>query len=270
MAAMQKIKQARNRIWHKWHIAFWIIPILLVVAGLKFLANRNGYEVLELNALFTSLVAGTVFLIGFLISGVLTDYKESEKLPSELTATLKNLYDDTDTIFRSKGSAVAARFMDYQKIFSAQLIDWFYKKEKTSEMLRRISGMNQYFAELDKEGIQPNYIIKMKNEQNNIRKIMLRVDTIRDTGFVGSAYAIVEAMGMLISVGLIIIHIEPFYVSLFLTLLANFLIYYMFFLIKDLDNPFEYAVKGEQGNEISLKPLYDLVAEFRTVPDQKA
>ena len=46
---------------------------------------------MELNALFTSLVAGTIFLIGFLISGVLSDYKESEKLPSELSASIKTL-----------------------------------------------------------------------------------------------------------------------------------------------------------------------------------
>ncbi len=258
MAARQRINSARKRIWHKWYIAFRIIPAIIIVGVLKYFANLYGYEVLELNALFTSLVAGTIFLIGFLISGVLTDYKESEKLPSELAATLKNLYDDTYTIFKSKNSTTAARFLEYQQTFSGLVIDWFYKKEKTSSILSRIGGMNEFFAELDKEGIQPNYIIKMKNEQNNIRKILLRVDTIRDTGFVGSAYAIVEAMGILIAIGLVIIKIEPFYAALFLTLLVNFLIGYMFFLIKDLDNPFEYSIKGEHGNEVSLKPVRDL------------
>ena len=123
--------------------------------------------------------------------------------------------------------------------------------------------MNDFFAELDKEGIQPNYIIKMKNEQNNIRKIILRVDTIRDTAFVGSAYAIVEAMGFVIAIGLIIINIEPFYASLFFTLLVTFLISYMFLLIKDLDNPFDYSSKGESGTEISLKPIHDLNTEMK-------
>jgi hypothetical protein len=31
----------------------------------------------------------------------------------------------------------------------------------------------------------------------------------------------------------------------------------MVFLIKDLDNPFDYSEKGESGTEISLKPLHD-------------
>ena len=118
--------------------------------------------------------------------------------------------------------------------------------------------MNDFFIELDKEGVQANYIIKLKNEQNNIRKMILRIDTIRDTEFVGSAYAIVEAMGFLVAVGLILIKIEPFYASLFITLLVTFLISYMFLLIKDLDNPFEYSSHGESGTEISLKPLHDL------------
>ena len=118
--------------------------------------------------------------------------------------------------------------------------------------------MNDFFVEMEQEGIQANYIIKMKNEQVNIRKIILRIDTIRDTEFVGSAYTIVETMGFLIAVGLVIIKIEPFYASLFFTMVVTFLISYMFYLIKDLDNPFDYSSNGESGTEISLKPVYDM------------
>jgi hypothetical protein len=32
----------------------------------------------------------------------------------------------------------------------------------------------------------------------------------------------------------------------------------MLLLIKDIDDPFDYAVNGEGGTEISLKPLNDL------------
>ncbi|MFA5322952.1 MAG: hypothetical protein WC373_09790 [Smithella sp.] len=124
-------------------------------------------------------------------------------------------------------------------------------------MLDKISAMNDFFVALDKEGIQAAYIVKMKNEQNNIRKMILRIDTVRDTDFIGSAYAIVAAMGFLTAIGLIIMKIEPFYASLFFTLLVTFLIVYMVFLIRDLYNPFDYGVNGESGTEISLKPLRD-------------
>ena len=257
------IKSTIN-IWHKWSLAFKIMPLIILIAILKFLSHKFGFEIMELNALFTSLVAGTIFLIGFLISGVLSDYKESEKLPSELSASIKTLFDDAYTIFKGKNSATAYKFIEFQKSFTNSLMDWFYKKERTRIILSKISMMNDFLIELDKEGVQANYIIKLKNEQNSIRKMILRIDTIRDTEFIGSAYAIVEAMGFLTGLGLIIIKIEPFYASLFITLLVTFLISYMFLLIKDLDNPFDYTVNGESGTEISLKPIRDLVAEFNS------
>jgi hypothetical protein len=247
-----------KKIWLKWSIALKLIPLIILVTVLKLLSHKYGFEIMELNALFTSLVAGTIFLIGFLISGVLTDYKESEKLPGELAASLKTLFDDTYTIYKVKNNDSALEFIEFQKALALSIEDWLYKKEKCRSILAKISMMNDFFVEFDKEGIQANYIIKMKNEQVNIRKMVLRIDTIRDTDFVGSAYAIVEAMGFLTVLGLIMIKIEPFYASLFVTLLVTFLISYMFFLIKDLDNPFDYSVKGESGSEVSLKPIHDL------------
>ncbi len=250
--------KSKRSIWKKWSIAFRVAPIVALVIFLKFLSHRYGYEVMELNALFTSLVAGTIFLIGFLISGVLSDYKESEKLPNELAASLKTLFDDAYTIIKTKNSSTAKQFIDFQISFQSILIQWFYKKERTKLLLSKISEMNEFFVELDKEGVQAAYIIRMKNEQNNIRKLALRIDTIRDTNFIGSAYAIVEAMGFLTAIGLILIKIEPFYASVFLSSLITFLITYMVFLIKDLDNPFDYDQNGESGTEISLKPIHDL------------
>jgi hypothetical protein len=263
MNTHEVISKTTKKFWLKWSIAVKIMPLVLLVAVLKYFSHRLGFEVMELNALFTSLIAGTIFLIGFLISGVLSDYKESEKIPSEFSSSLKTLMDDTYTIYKSKDSENARKFIEYQKSLFDSLMLWFYKKERTKVFLEKVSGMNDFFIELDKEGIQPAYIIKMKNEQVNIRKFVMRIDTIRDTNFIGSAYAIVEAMGFLTALGLIIMRIEPFYAALFLTLLVTFLISYMFFLIKDLDNPFDYASKGESGTEVSLKPLHDLEAVLK-------
>jgi len=264
MKKHEKIKKSTNKIWQKWSIAFKIIPLVILVAILKFVAHKLNYDVMELNALFTSLVAGTIFLIGFLISGVLSDYKESEKIPGELTASMKTLLDDTYTIYKSKNSGNASQFIEFQKSFIHSLMDWFYHKESTKSILKKVSMMNDFFIEFDREGVQANYIIKLKNEQNSLRKLILRIDTIRETDFVGPAYAIVEAMGFLVAVGLITIKIEPFYASLFFTLLVTFLISYMFLLIKDLDNPFDYSVNSEGGTEISLKPLHDFETAFST------
>jgi hypothetical protein len=262
MKSQTKMNQYSKKIWQKWSIAFKIMPLVIATAILKFIAHKFGFEIMELNALFTSLVAGTIFLIGFLISGVLSDYKESEKLPSEIAASVKTIMDDAYTIYKIKNSDTAFELMKFQKSFVSSLMNWFYKKEKTASILKKISSLNDFFIKLDNESVQANYIIKLKNEQNSLRKMILRIDTIRDTDFIGPAYAIVEAMGFLTAFGLIIIKIEPFYVSVFLTLLVTFLIFYMFLLIRDIDNPFDYSINGESGTEVSLKPIHDLQSEI--------
>lgn len=48
---------------------------------LKLLAHQYRLEFISLNPLFTGIVTANIFLLGFLIAGVLADYKESEKLP---------------------------------------------------------------------------------------------------------------------------------------------------------------------------------------------
>jgi len=128
MKPQETFNKSSRKIWHKWSIAVRVMPLVILIAVLKFLSHKFGFEIMELNALFTSLVAGTIFLIGFLISGVLSDYKESEELPSELAAIIKTLPDDTYTIYKSKNSKTVLYFTEFQKSILASLMDWFYKK----------------------------------------------------------------------------------------------------------------------------------------------
>jgi hypothetical protein len=53
--------------------------LLLAIVAVKILVHRMGWEVLDPNLLCPALVASEVFLLGFLLNGVLMDYKESEK-----------------------------------------------------------------------------------------------------------------------------------------------------------------------------------------------
>jgi len=162
-----KSRQAKRKdlklYYQKWSIALKVIPILILITLMKFMAHKFGWEIMELNALFTSLVAGTIFLIGFLISGVLSDYKESEKLPSELSASLTTLLDDTYTILKSKNSDTALQFIEFQKSFINSLTDWFYKKERTQTLLKKIGQMNDFFVLFENSGVQANYVFKYRN-----------------------------------------------------------------------------------------------------------
>jgi hypothetical protein len=247
----------KSQLWKKWHIFIKIIPFLVGILIIKLIIHKCGFEVISLNALFTSIVAATTFLIGFLITGVISDYKESEKIPSEMASSLETLYDEAQIIIINKKSKEAEDFIIYHDSFMDSLNNWFYKKEKTKVLLEKLSMMNQFFAKFESLA-QATFINRMKQEQSNIRKSIIRIHTIRETSFVQSAYAIVEALTVFLIIGLILLKLEPFYEAMFFVTIVSFLVLYMVFLIRDLDNPFDYAEFGECGNEVSLKPLHDL------------
>ena len=247
-----------KQIQKKWWLAIKILPLVVLVVIVKYVIHTLGGEVIGLNALFTSVVAGTIFLLGFLISGVLTDYKEAEKIPGELSASLETLYDDAYTLYKAKDLQSAKKFIFYEKELALLLDEWFYRKEHTQTILHKLSSMNEFFISFDKEGIQPNIIIRMKAEQHALRKMIIRMHTIRDTDFVPSAYAIVEVLAFAIACGLVFIKIGSVFESFFFTILVSFLLFYMIPLIKHLDDPFDYVAHSKTGTEISLKPFTDI------------
>jgi predicted membrane chloride channel (bestrophin family) len=241
----------------KWSIALKILPIVIAVLGVKLFFHYKGWEAMSMNALFTSIIGGTIFLLGFLISGVLSDYKESEKIPGELACSIELLHDETSAVYKAKKSKEAKDFLTFQLDFIAALKSWFYRKESIESIFNKVSSMNEHFAALEGQ-TQVAYISRMKQEQNLIRKAITRVHTIRETSFVMTAYAIVETLAFFLMLGLVIVKMEPFYESLFFVAIVSFLVLYMIFLIKDLDDPFDYSANGESGSEVSLQPIHDL------------
>lgn len=237
----------------KWHIFLKLIPLLIGIFILKLIIHNVGFEIISMNALFTSLIGATTFLIGFLITGVISDYKESEKIPGEMAASLEVIYDEISSADKTKSSKVTKEFLVFYYGFLESINKWFYKKERTFDLMNKLSSMNNYFIKLEGSGVS-----RMKQEQSNLRKLFIRVHTIRETNFVESAYAIVESLAFFLIVSLLLLKLDPFYESVFFSLVVSFLVLYMLFLIKDLDNPFDYKAHGETGTEVSLKPIHDL------------
>lgn len=232
------------------------LPFVAVIIGVKFSVHFSGYEIIELNALFTSFVAANVFLLGFLLAGVLADFKESEKLPGELSVSLESIADEAHILYQAKNIKEAAQCLEHVRMLIGCLREWFHKKERTRTVFEHLSALNMLIAALEPH-TQANFIVRLKQEQANIRRIVTRIDTIRDTSFVSSGYRIAEINSILLILGLIVIQLEPFLHALFLTGAVSLLFLYMMFLIKDLDNPFGYYSANSVEN-VPLKVIEDL------------
>jgi predicted membrane chloride channel (bestrophin family) len=236
---------------------------VLVVTGIKLVIHWLGWEVISLNPLFSGIVAANVFLMGFLLSGVLADYKESERLPGEIAASIETIADEAASVYESKKAAVAMQFLEYLHTLALSVKDWFYKKEQTRHLMTTLGEMNHYFVGL--EGLtQVNFIARLKQEQSNLRRMLIRIHTVRETSFIPSGYVIAELTTLLLLVGLVLVKIDPFYETIFFVGIITFLLGFLGLLIKDLDNPFGYYKDGSV-EDVSLKPLDDVIVRLREI-----
>jgi hypothetical protein len=254
------------RLSSRWTLAIKVLPFVAVIIALKFAVHYFGAEFLSLSSLFTAVVSANIFLIGFLISGVLVDYKESEKIPGDIAASIETIADECMIIQKSKKTPAAKKCLSHLLDFADSLIDWFYKKERTAQILGKISAFNDYFVDFEAQ-TQATFIARLKQEQNTLRKMVYRVHTVRETSFLGSGYAIVELITAILIIGLVFIRIDPYYESVFFVAFVSFILIYMIYFIKDLDNPFGYHLEDSYVEDVSLKPLLDVRQRIKTLVD---
>lgn len=242
---------------HKWTLVRKIFPLVVGILLIKLFFHYMGWEFLTVNSFFTSIISANVFLLGFLLAGTLSDYKESERLPGELASSIETIADEVIITYKHKKAKEAKDCLVYLDELVNDLQDWFHKKERTNNLLKKLSGLNDFYLAFESI-TQPNFIVRLKQEQNIIRRFIIRIHTIRETSFVSVGYAIAELTTGFLILGFILAKIEPFYESFFFVGIASFLMMYMIELIKDLDNPFDYYEGEKEAAHVSLTPLREL------------
>lgn len=241
----------------KWKLTLRVLRITLGITIIKLLIHYTNLEFLPLSSLFTAIISANIFLISFLITGVLSDYKESEKLPGELAVSLTAITDEMAIIYANRKKNIAKQGIKHISDLTSSLINWLHKKEKTDNIIKNITELNRYFLAFEPL-TQANFIARMKQEQTNIRRLVTRIHTIRETSFNEAGYAIAEIISFVLILGMIFLKLDPFYENIFFVIFVSFILIYMVMLIKDLDNPFGYYEKDNLSQEVSLKPLLDL------------
>jgi hypothetical protein len=239
----------------RWRLALSALPIVVVVAVSKAVLDLIGIGGVELNPLYTGLVAGNIFLLGFLLAGTLADYKESEKMPGDLVSSMEAIADECLILHRDKGARAARDCLAQVAAVNDGILAWLENDASPEPVLAAIRGFNPFFLEF--EGMtQPNFIVRLKQEQTALRRMTIRVDAIRETSFVTAGYAIAELTSALLITGLLFVEVGALGTELFVLSTLAFLLAYMLLLIKDLDDPFHYHAGVAAGAaEVSLLPL---------------
>jgi hypothetical protein len=240
----------------KWGLIFKAFGITLSLLIVRLIFDYLNFDILSVTSLITAFIGGAIFTIAIIFAGTLTDYKESEKIPSEIATSIRSFYSDLDLV-RVQDKTIVQR-MQENTASLLRCINTNFRNNVWSmeEMDSAVDTLNEDIGRLVDLNVPPNFVIKLKTEMTNIDRISHRVKTIAETSFIPAAYAISELAAAGVIILLFFVKLDPFYEGLILFTVLSMLLIALLLLIRDMDNPFEVGKKTYA--DIDLFLLWDL------------
>ena len=223
-----------------------------------------GFERLSANALFSALVASTVFLLGFLLNGVLTDFKESEKIPGEFATALESLNLEIRAIPKYHPEANVDVTVFSIAAFADDLLCWLREGLSTEQLLvnyRKVHG-DVVGAAVQFKGDASTLRGRLMQDMALILQKVNRVRTIRDTTFVPLVYWMADIASTLLFAGLVMTKSPNLPESVFFLGVISFLLILLLRLIDDIDNPFGQS-DINSAEDVSIYLLEDVAARLK-------
>ena len=234
----------------------------LGVCLLKVLLHRLGWEPLGANPLVSALVAATVFLLGFLLSGVLADYKESERLPAEIGSSLQCLTQEVRCVALIERECPVQGCQAAIAQLGGEILAWIQTQEPASKLQHAFTRVYSELASIgpwNPAPLQARLMLELANLQRSVQ----RIATIRDTAFVPSVYLLATLSSALLVVVLLLSRSGPLLETILFLAILSTQLFMLMRLIADLDNPFNYPHRGSLEN-VGLEPLQRAVEQLRT------
>ncbi len=233
------------------HYRIFILTILLtlLLLGVKFVLHTLGWEIIYLDRLHGSVISGTIFVIGFLLSATIRDYKEAERIPAEAAATLENIYEDAASIKKNYPDFDFETYkLQLQKVAKSFRTDLRNSKSHTARL--QLHELNQLNADMESAGVPANFIVKLKQQQAALVRHLFRVNYIQRITFIPSASILAWSIIIIGILLLLFTDMQSFFGSMMVTGAILFILLYVSILIQVIKTPFQ--DEGKTKDDVSL------------------
>jgi len=199
-----------------------------------------------------------------MLAGVFTDYKESEKIPSELANSLSSIWQEAYIQSKNLGKSnqpnagilLQKKLFDFVVKFRADFLTG--RSDAIKDLVDTVDSFSDDFLRMDNEGTSATFTSRIRNEQANIRRLLFRIETVRDTTFLPSLLKVIEVVIVLFTVVMLLLNITPRINGVVLIFFYAFLLTSIILILEDLDNPFNYGSKLKiRSDEIDFETLFN-------------
>lgn len=227
--------------WRRLRLSLSVVAIVLALSVAKAAIHWLGIEFLSLNPLFTSAIGGAIFIIGFLLSSILADYKEAERLPSEIRVALEAIHDDITehAVSQERYDLTRLRTLLLDIVRSMRKgLSVERDHEDLRSTLRHVDKLSGIFGDLERGGMQPNFVTRLRGAQDALRRSLFRIYHIQSTQFVPSIHILVYSLVASVIFLLLFLKTEGSPESALMFGFVSYMFIYALHLISMLEKPF--------------------------------
>jgi hypothetical protein len=247
----------------RFHLMRIVLPAVLAILLVKLAIHELNLEFVTIDGLIPSVVAGAIFLIGFLLSHVMGHYKEAERTPGDIRAALEAIHDDVCNFARSRPDFDLRAFRETLKGIVADLQAGLGLEAHHSDLLRaeeRVDSLSPIFSNLEELGLSDRYVVRIKSEQDRLRQAVFRIAYIQRMESLPSVHVLVETLVFACLALILFIRTSGSYESFIILGFVSYLFVFAVCLIQHLEEPFR---TGEDTvDDVSLFLLRDFVAKL--------
>jgi hypothetical protein len=240
-----------------------VFATVVALIAAKFLAHYFKVEFLTLDTLFSSVVAGAIFIVGFLLTSTLPDYKEAERLPAEIRVALEGIHDDVECF------ALHVPLVDTPRL-RVLILEILTALERglgneghhshLEEAMARADDLVPYFSQLEKLGMPNNYVVRIRGGLDALRKSLYRISYIQKIEFVPSVNVLIQTLVVAVVALLLVLKSDGSYGSFLIFGFVSYLFVFAMHLIAVFKQPFR---QGEHSpDKVSLYLLRELAAKL--------
>lgn len=238
------------------------LPIVAVVLVARYLM-QEVWEIGEIAGFgeIGSVITGVTLILGFMLAGVLADYKESERLPAVLAGALLGFASTVAGALEMKDQdpAWARRRV---AAFGASLQDWLYGRIDDTAMWSAHADMGRTITEAERAGIGTHYVGRLLTVNGELAATLNRVAVIRNTSFIQSGYVLMAFLVAVLQVSLAVVTFPSTVMSWIAPAVLSLAYAYLLLLVRDLDNPFGHGENDGAGSgaDVDIAPVTNAVA----------
>lgn len=246
----------------RWRLFRGSIPVAVLVLVARYVV----LDVFDVHDVITfgevgAVITGATLIIGFMLAGVIADYKESERLPAVVANALSSLAGLSE-------AGLAVKDKDSSRVRSrvhanSQIVHgWFVGKSTDDDLRRADADISQMIVDLEREGVGSHYLSRLLLVHGELKSTLGRIAVIRGTSFIQSGYVLMTFLVVILMALLVVVEFPSTVMSWIAPAALGVAYSYLLLLVRDVDNPFGHAENGGAGSgaDVDISPIERAVA----------